>query len=189
MHRRSAGARSCCAARRSVLGADSAPPGGEHALPLDDARFFVRSRRTCGASCPQRHQHFLDVVVVAGDDEHGGIGAQAASVLESSSSDLFSLPMISAVVITLRTSQASAITAAALALVPALDTITTRSALATSSTRSLVRPARSESQAFIDQPSPLRGAPSNLSEVKKLARCHLPCASRLTTASLGCRAR
>jgi hypothetical protein len=48
----------------------------------------------------------------------------------------------------------------------------------------LVRPARSESQAFIDQSSPLRGA-SNLSEVKKLACCHWPCASRFTTASLG----
>src|SRR6266478_7443083 len=99
-------------------------------------------------------------------------GRRLASVFDSSSFDLVSLPMINAVVITLRTPQASAMTAAASALVPALDTITTRSAVATSSTRSLVRPARSLSQAFIDQPSPLLGAPSNLSAVKKVARCH-----------------
>src|SRR5215467_13572781 len=74
--------------------------------------------------------------------------------------------MISAMVITLRAAQASPMTAAACALVPALDTITTRSAVATSSTSALVRPARSLSQACIDQLSPLRGAPSNLIEVK-----------------------
>ena len=45
--------------------------------------------------------------------------------------------MISAMVITLRTAQASPITAAACALVPALDTITTRSADATSSDQRL----------------------------------------------------
>src|SRR4029077_7599935 len=62
--------------------------------------------------------------------------------------------MISAMVITLRTAQASPITAAACALVPALDTITTRSADATSSTSALVRPARSLSQACIVEASP-----------------------------------
>src|SRR6266542_1517525 len=51
--------------------------------------------------------------------------------------------MISAMVITLRAAQASPMTAAGCALVPALDTITTRSAAATSSTKALVRPARS----------------------------------------------
>src|SRR3954470_23570167 len=62
--------------------------------------------------------------------------------------------MISAMVMTLRAAQASPITAAACALVPALDTITTRSADATSSTSALVRPARSLSQACIFEPSP-----------------------------------
>jgi len=65
--------------------------------------------------------------------------------------------MINAMVITLRAAQASPITAAACALVPALDTITTRSADATSSSSALVRPARSLSQAWTDQPSPPRG--------------------------------
>src|SRR5882724_7658872 len=66
--------------------------------------------------------------------------------------------MINAMVMTLRTAQASPITAAACAQVPALDTITTRSAVATSSTSALVRPARSPSQACIVQPSPLQSA-------------------------------
>src|SRR5882762_2336278 len=115
--------------------------------------------------------------------------------------------MISAIVITLRAAQASPMTAAACALLPALDTITTRSAVATSSTSALVRPARSLSQALIDQPSPAAalasgasgqrgnslvrapdtrpepgssargGAPSNVSDVKKLAPCHARCAT------------
>src|SRR3981189_486881 len=92
--------------------------------------------------------------------------------------------MIKAMVINLRPAQASPITPAACAQVPALDTITTRSAVATSSTSALVRPARSLSQALIDQPSPLGGVPSNLSEVKKLAPCHVRCATSLTTRSL-----
>src|SRR5262245_1566815 len=123
--------------------------------------------------------------------------------------------MISAMVITLRTAQASPITAAACAPVPALDTITTRSADAISSTSALVRPARSPSQACIDQlssalaelasgasgqlgdslvrapdtrPEPgssaRAGVPSNLIEVKKVARCQGACATRLTTRSL-----
>ena len=112
-------------------------------------------------------------------------GRRLASVRDSSSSVLSLLPMISAVVITLRTAQASAITAAAPGFVPALATITMRSADATSSIRSLVRPARSDSHAFMVQPSPPRGAPSNLTEAKKLAHCQGPSASRLTTASLG----
>src|ERR1700758_317504 len=90
--------------------------------------------------------------------------------------------MISAIVITFRAEQASPITAAACALVPALDTITTRSAPDTSSISALVRPARSLSQA--DQLSPLRGAPSNLIDVKNVARCQLRSAKRLTTRSL-----
>jgi hypothetical protein len=76
--------------------------------------------------------------------------------------------MISAMVITLRAAQASPMTAAA----------------ATSSTSALVRPARSLSQACIDQLSSLRAAPSNLMEVKNVARCHPCCATRLTTRSL-----
>src|SRR5262245_13867460 len=93
--------------------------------------------------------------------------------------------MINAVVITLRALQASAITEATSALVPALATITIRSALAISSIRFLVRPARSESHALIEERSPLLGAPSTFGAVKNVARCQLPCASRLTTASLG----
>src|SRR5215813_9395758 len=103
-------------------------------------------------------------------------GRRLASVFDSSSSDLAALPMISAVVITLRALQASAITEAASALVPALATI---------SIRSLVRPARSESQAFMEERSPLLGAPSTFGAVKKVARCQVPWARRLTTASLG----
>src|SRR3954462_11968557 len=112
-------------------------------------------------------------------------GRRLANVFESSSSDLLALPTISAVVITLRTLQASAITEAASALVPALATITIKSAVAISSMRSLVRPARSESQAFIEDRLPLFGAPSIFGAVKKVARCQEPCATRLTTASLG----
>src|SRR5262245_55617652 len=93
--------------------------------------------------------------------------------------------MIRAVVITLRVLQASAITAAAAASVPALEIITTRSAVATSSIRPLVRPARSDSQVFIAAPSADFGPPSNLGAVKNVA-CFQGClASRLTTASLG----
>src|SRR3954467_736292 len=62
--------------------------------------------------------------------------------------------MISAMVITLRTAQASPITAAACALVPALDTITTRAGAPPSAPSALVRPAGSLSQACIVEPSP-----------------------------------
>src|SRR5256885_17059363 len=112
-------------------------------------------------------------------------GRRLANVFESSSSDLAALPTISAVVITLRALQASAITEAASAFVPALATITIRSAVAISSIRSLVRPARSESHAFIDERSPLFGALSTLGAVKNVGRWQGPCATRLTTASLG----
>jgi hypothetical protein len=110
-------------------------------------------------------------------------GRNDASVLERSSSDFCSLPMISAMVITLRALQASPMTEAASALVPALDTITTRSADATSSTSALARPATSLSHAFMDQLSP-PAVLSYLSDVKKFARCQVCWATRLITRSL-----
>src|ERR1043166_5888136 len=86
-----------------------------------------------------------------------------------------------AVVITRLSAQASPITEAAGGLPPAAATITTRSALAISATRSSARPATSPSHACIDQAP--RGAPSSESEVKKVARRHGPLAMRLTTRS------
>ncbi len=86
-------------------------------------------------------------------------------------------------VITRLTLQASPMIEAACALSPAAATITTRSALSTSSIRFLVRPARSLSQPA--KLSPCRGAPPNADAVKKVARFQLRCASSLTTRSLG----
>src|SRR5438552_13376886 len=98
-------------------------------------------------------------------------GRSVANVFDSSWSDCCSPPITSAIVITLRAEHASPITAAACALVPALDTITTRSAPDTSSISSLLRPARSLTQA--DQLSPVRGAPSNLFDAKNVVRSHV----------------
>src|SRR4029450_12013156 len=112
-------------------------------------------------------------------------GRRLASVFDSSSSDFKALPMISAVVITLRALQASAITEAASALVPALATITIRSAVASSSMRALGGPGGGGGQVFIEERSPLLGALSTFGAVKNVARCQGPCATRLTTAALG----
>ena len=72
---------------------------------------------------------------------------------------------------------------AAAASSPAAATITTRSALLTSSIRFLVRPARSLSQP--EKLSPAFGTPPNADAVKNVARFHFCCDSSLTTRSLG----
>src|SRR5262245_42464060 len=76
--------------------------------------------------------------------------------------------------------------AAAPALSPALATITTRSAEAISSTRFLVRPARSLSQPPSEKRSGAlpEAAPAKAEAVRKLAPCHELRASSLTTRSL-----
>src|SRR5215831_10502630 len=61
--------------------------------------------------------------------------------------------------------------------------MTTRSAPLTSSTRSLVRPARSLSQPCMEKPRS-GGAPANAEAVKKLALFQRRSARRLTSASL-----
>src|SRR6266852_2988729 len=61
--------------------------------------------------------------------------------------------------------------------------MTTRSAVLTSSIRSLVRPARSLSQPCIEKPRP-GGAPANAEAVKKLALFQRRSARCLTSASL-----
>src|SRR5258708_14250442 len=115
-------------------------------------------------------------------------GRNCASIFEMVSSLDEAPPRISAVVITCLTLQASPMMAAAAAFSPAVATITTRSAVLTSSTRSLVRPARSVSQPpkekGSENGSPRRGAPENDDAVRKLARCHGDCASSLTMRSL-----
>src|SRR4051794_20073423 len=75
-------------------------------------------------------------------------------------------------------------TEAASAVSPALATITTRSAVLTSSISLMVRPARSLSQAFIDQSAPACGGLSKCTEAKNDALFHSPSASFFTTASL-----
>src|SRR5436305_7587009 len=80
---------------------------------------------------------------------------------------------------------ASPMIAAAWAFSPAVATITIRSADATSSIRSLVRPATSLSQPVIEKSLPLAGAPENAEAVKKVAWFHFAWASRLTTRSAG----
>ena len=86
-------------------------------------------------------------------------------------------------VVTRLTLQASPMIEAACALSPAAATITTRSALLTSSIRFLVRPARSLSQP--EKLSPAFGAPPNADAVKNVARFHFRCDISLTTRSLG----
>ena len=87
-----------------------------------------------------------------------GVGSQAWRASSTTPRwCLNSLSMMSAVVITLRTPQASPMTAAACASVPALATMTIRSADATSSIKSLVRPARSLGRS-LHRPGP--GRPS-----------------------------
>ena len=75
---------------------------------------------------------------------------------------------------------------AACAFSPAVATMTTRSALLTSSIRSLVRPARSLSQPCMEKRSassrPRRANGSDA--VKKLALSQRDCARSLTTRSL-----
>src|SRR6476619_383405 len=85
--------------------------------------------------------------------------------------------MISAMVITLRTAQASPMTAAACALVPALDPITSRAADAPSSTTLLVRPARSLRQACIFEPSPPAALASGVSGQRGNSMVRTPRAS------------
>src|SRR5580692_6896839 len=62
--------------------------------------------------------------------------------------------------------------------------MTTRSAEFTSSTRFLVRPARSASQPPTENFSPLGGAPENDDAVRNVAACHCDCARSLTMCSL-----
>src|SRR5271169_43689 len=112
-------------------------------------------------------------------------GRNWASIFDSTSSLDVAPPRISAVVITCLMLQASPIIAAAAAFSPAVATITTRSAEFTSSTRFLVRPARSLSQPFMENLSPFFGAPEKAVAVRKLARCQGDWARSLTTRSLG----
>src|ERR1700733_5902424 len=112
-------------------------------------------------------------------------GRSCASIFDMVSSLDVALPRISAVVITCLTLQASLMIAAAAAFSPAVATMTTRSALLTSSTRSLVRPARSLSQPFMENGSSCRGAPEKAVAVRKVAPCHGACASSLTARSAG----
>src|SRR5215210_8744923 len=81
--------------------------------------------------------------------------------------------------------QASPMMAAASAFCPGVAIITTRSALVTSSTRFLVRPARSLSQPSTENRAFWRGALANAEAVKNVAARHCDCASSLTTSSLG----
>src|SRR5262249_43094686 len=90
-------------------------------------------------------------------------------------------PTTSAVVITWLSAQASPITEAAGGLPPAATTITTRSALAISSSRSMARPATSPSHACSDQAPAGAASPR---KAKNVARRHGPLAMRLTTHSL-----
>src|SRR5260221_808449 len=110
-------------------------------------------------------------------------GRRCDSVLDNASSDTVLPPSTSAVVITRLTLHASPMIDAACAFSPAAATITTRSALLTSSIRSLVRPARSNSQPA--KLSPWRGVLPNADAVKNVALFHWRCASSLTTRSLG----
>ena len=98
-------------------------------------------------------------------------GRRWDSVFDSASSDLSAPPRISPVVITRLRLHASPMIEAACALSPAAATITTRSAVSTSSTRFLVRPARSESQPA--KLSPAFGASPNAEAVKNVARDRL----------------
>src|SRR5262245_33256914 len=88
---------------------------------------------------------------------------------------------MSAVVMTWLTLQASPMMAAAWAFSPAAAIITTRSALAISSIRFFVRPARSVSHSG-EKRCALRGA--NADAVKKVARVHARAARCLATRSL-----
>src|SRR5262249_56074728 len=85
-----------------------------------------------------------------------------------------------------RRGEAAPIMAGARGVWPALATITTRSAEAISSTRFLVRPARSLSQPPSEKRSGAlpEAAPAKAEAVRKLAPCHELRASSLTTRSL-----
>src|SRR4051812_225088 len=110
-------------------------------------------------------------------------GRRCDSVFDSASSETDGLLSTKAVVITRFTLQASPMIEAACAGSPAAATITTRSALLTSSIRFLVRPAMSLSQP--EKLSPALGAPPNADAVKNVAPFQVRCDISLTTRSLG----
>src|SRR5215471_4757631 len=115
-------------------------------------------------------------------------GRNCASVRDSASSDTDAVPIIKAVVVTRRRLQVSPMMEAACASSPAPAIITTRSAVLISSTRSLVRPARSCSQPLIENglsPGSWRNALAKADAVRKLAWFHEARARRSTTRSLG----
>src|SRR5215468_7224529 len=110
-------------------------------------------------------------------------GRNCDSVFDNIASVADAPPRMRPVVLTRLRLQASPIKVAAWAFSPAVATMTTRSALLTSSIRFLVRPARSLSHPGMEKPCP-GGSPANADAMKKLALFHRSWARCLTTASL-----
>ena len=96
--------------------------------------------------CPQCREHVGNVVLGAGDHQHQRPRPQVRQRLRQRLVGNRRAAQNQRVVVTRLTLQASPMIEAACALSPAAATITTRSALLTSSIRFLVRPARSLSQ-------------------------------------------